>query len=184
MRNLFYEFFKLLRYSLRSHALKDQICVAARTLVCYLRKSNIVDDFFYYNLSAMSMQRNGISSTVNIHKVPEETVWLEMCRMAGHFIHLGRPPYRKDCTNCSQSASSHEQFAQSFLHGRTGKKMLLYRGCNSKNARYTRWLKVLYMAGHFSHYNLTGYVYVCAADTLSASATISAAHTQTHPLNW
>ena len=55
--------------------------------------------------------------------------------------------------------------------------MLLYRGCNSKNARYTRWLKVLYMAGHFSHYNLTGYVYVCAADTLSASATISAAHT-------
>ena len=58
-----------------------------------------------------------------------------------------------------------------------GDNVLLFRGCNSKNARYTRWLKILFMAGHFSHYAVTGYVYVCAADTLSASATISAAHT-------
>ena len=39
------------------------------------------------------------------------------------------------------------------------------------------------MAGHFTHYAVTGYASVCATCTLSASATVQVAHTLAHPLN-
>ena len=39
------------------------------------------------------------------------------------------------------------------------------------------------MAGHFTHYAVTGYARVCATCTLSASATVQVAHTLAHPLN-